>query len=91
MDMDIDAEDFQNEDATPPSEESGCWLLDKILIENFKSYKNLVRIEALQTFPFIAIIGPNGSGKYYLSFSCEWMHWAFCFIFGMRADVMSNL
>ncbi len=60
--MDMDAEPFENGDSTPPTKESGSWLLDKIVIENFKSYKNLVRVEALQTFQFIAIIGPNGSG-----------------------------
>lgn len=66
---------WTNVHLTPPTEcestsdETGAdpagastWMLDFIHIENFKSYKNRTSIGPLQRFPFIAIIGPNGSG-----------------------------
>jgi len=46
--------------------------LKYIDVENFKSYKGFVRIGPLR--PFMAVIGPNGSGNLIMtSLSSDWL------------------
>lgn len=39
------------------------WFLDSIDVENFKSYKGVVKLLMGPSRPFVSIVGPNGSGK----------------------------
>lgn len=55
-----DGSDHSNVGLTEESQTR--WYLYSLEIENFKSYRGRVKVGPMK--PFMAIIGPNGSGMY---------------------------